>query len=112
VAPEASGKWQISALSRFPVWTRNGKQLLFRSESGHIMAVDYTTSGDSFIAGKPRQWSEVPIYLTANFQDFDLDPDSKRAVVVALSDAYKEGLGSPHVVFLLNFFDEVKRRLP
>jgi dipeptidyl aminopeptidase/acylaminoacyl peptidase len=113
-APAAGGTWQITtgAGALFPVWSRDGKQLLFRSASGFIMAVDYTISGESFTAGKPHEWSKAPIYMTGVFQDFDLFPDGKRAAIVALPDETKGGIIRPHANFLLNFFDELKRRLP
>ena len=71
-----------------------------------------TASGESFTAGKPHEWSKAPIYLTGVFQDFDLFPDGKRAAIVALPDETKGGVIRPHVNFLLNFSDELKRRLP
>ena len=44
-------------------------------------------------------------------QNFDVAHDGKR-VVVFPRPAQEEGGGSLHVTFLLNFFDEVQRRIP
>ena len=47
-----------------PVGSRNGRELFFRTEHSHrILAVSYTAKGDSFVADKPRMWSEKPLGL-------------------------------------------------
>jgi hypothetical protein len=42
----------------------------------------------------------------------DVAPDGKRFVVLALPEAASAEKGSVHVMMLLNFFDELKRRIP
>ena len=51
---------------------------------------------------------------TTNFyRNLDLAPDGKRFVVIPLPDPSAGEAKRPvHVTFLLNFFDELKRRLP
>jgi hypothetical protein len=73
------------------------------------MVLDYSAYGESFIPGKPRRWSETHIFMTGAFQDFDLFPDGKRAIVVEVPHS---GGMRPHPVLLFNFFDELKRRIP
>ena len=111
--PVGDGKWQIStAPGRFPIWSRNGKELFFESTDGHIMVAEYTTRGETFAAGKPRQWSNTPIGGTGAFQNLDLAPDGKRFVVIPLAESEKGEGQTVHVTFLLNFFDELRRRMP
>jgi len=110
--PDKGGKWQISnSGGQLPMWSRG--DLFFEAPDQHIMAAAYTVKGDSFVAGKPRQWSEKAIGGFLTSRSLDLAPDGKR--VVALMPA-SEGKGSPevqnHVVFLENFFDELRRRVP
>ena len=112
-APASGGQWQISdSRARFPVWSSDGKQIFFRSGAGLIMVADCTASGDSFTAGKPREWSSATVYITSSFQDFDIFPGGRRAVVVNIPVGDKTGAIPGHVNVLLNFFDELKRRLP
>jgi Tol biopolymer transport system component len=106
------GKWQITTNGRFPVWARNGKQLLYRTPDSIIMVADYTTSGDTFSASRPRPWSPRNIYNTGLFQDFDIFPDGKRAIAVLNNDATTNASSAPKATFLVNFFDELKRKLP
>jgi hypothetical protein len=45
--------------------------------------------------------------------DLDLAPDGQRFVEARpRADAAREPTSSVHVTFLLNFFDEVRRRIP
>jgi eukaryotic-like serine/threonine-protein kinase len=93
------------------MWSRG--DLFFETPDLHIMAAAYTVKGDSFVAGKPRLWSEKPIGGSLSIKSLDLAPDGKR--IKALMPA-SEGKGSPEVqnrvVFLENFFDELRRRVP
>jgi predicted Ser/Thr protein kinase len=108
-ATSGPGLWQVSASpARFPIWSRDGKQLFFVSTDAHIMVVDYTVKGATFSAGKSRQWSNKPIWMTGNYPSYDVSPDGKR-VLTSLNPNTET---SVHVTFLLNFFDELRRRLP
>jgi hypothetical protein len=68
------------------------------------------TRGDSFVTGTPRVWSEQsPVILSAT-RSYDPAPDGKSIVALMQADTPDE----PHdrVIFLLNFFDELRRRAP
>jgi hypothetical protein len=75
------------------------------------MVVDYRVEGISFVPGKPRPWSDKQLFFTGAF-NLDLAPDGKRFAVLAQSENAGLERGSVHVVMLLNFFDELKRRIP
>ena len=83
-------------------------------ESGddHLMVVDYTMSGSSFSAKKPRLWADYRTDAAPARYNVSLAPDGKRFVVVAPSETPKEEPVTGHVTFLLNFFDELRRRVP
>jgi len=107
------GRSQISNNGgTYPMWSRS--DLFFESLDQHIMAAAYTVKGDSFVAGKPRLWSEKPIGGSAgNNKNVDLASDGKRLVALMPANEAKESQESQnHVVFLLNFFDELRRRVP
>lgn len=76
------------------------------------MVVDYTVDGASFVPGKPRLWSDKQLFYPGA-SNVDLAPDGKRFVVFTLPDTPAGGeKGTVHVTVLLNFFDEVRRRIP
>jgi Tol biopolymer transport system component len=108
----AGGKWQVSSGGgQVPVWSRDGRDLFFETLDYRIVVAAYTVKGDTFLASKPRAWSDQELYFPTNDQNFDLFPDGARiAAVVPL--ATEETKGSVHVTFLLNFFDELRRRVP
>jgi serine/threonine-protein kinase len=110
--PPSSGqprKWTISTNGGTrPLWSGDGRELLYK-EGDRIMAVRYTASGDEFKPETPRVRVEK---LGTNEEDWDLAPDGRIAVVtpVEADDASPPALDHT-VVFLENFFDEVKRRV-
>jgi serine/threonine-protein kinase len=98
----------------YPVWSRNGREIFFRNfkGQGQVMVASYTVNGDSFMVDKARVWSEKRLAHFASTRSYDLAPDGKR--IIALMPAEDpEGQTSPdRLIFLLNFFDEVRRRIP
>ena len=104
--PGPGGKWQISTGGgSMAVWSKKGAELFYGSGEG-IMVANYTANGDAFVASKPRLWAgkkDIGTY-------FELSPDGKRVVVVQAEAS--EQKGPQPVTFLLNFFDELRRRAP
>jgi serine/threonine-protein kinase len=112
--PAASGgKWQISADggARFPIWSKNGRELFYETGDNRIMVVDYTVNGNSFAPGKPKLWSDVQLLYPGSL-NLDLAPDGKRFVVLTAPESEGDGKSAVHVTMLLNFLDELKRRIP
>lgn len=93
----------------WPVWSRTAHEL-FYSSAGNIMAVPYTVKGDTFVADRPRIWARLPAGIAR--EGFDLAPDGRRGVVAAPVEEAQEQIEQSHVTFLLNFFDELRRRVP
>jgi hypothetical protein len=51
------------------------------------------------------------VLRTGTLQNFDVSPDGKRVVVFPRRQE-ENTQGSLHVTVLLNFFDELRRRIP
>jgi Tol biopolymer transport system component len=110
--PASQGKWQISAGGGiYGIWSNNGRELFYETPDNRIMVVDYTASDATFVSGKPRPWSDRQIYYTG-LTNLALAPDGKRFAVFPRPDTIGSEKGTVHVTFLLNFFDELRRRLP
>jgi Tol biopolymer transport system component/predicted Ser/Thr protein kinase len=106
--PGPGGKWQVSTDGGyFPVWSHDGRELLFVTPDRRVMTVNYIAKGNSFAAGKPRMWSETRLRTTS---DYDLAPDGKRLAAILPPDATEKP--PTHLTFLLNFFDELRHRAP
>jgi serine/threonine-protein kinase len=110
--PGPGGRWQISTGGgRAPVWSRDGREVIFETPDYRVMAVNYTAKDDSFMASKSRVLTETRLRDIGNYPNYDLAPDSKRLAAFVADDA--NGDKPPrHLTFLLNFFDELRRRAP
>jgi len=112
VAAAAGSKWQISSGGGFnAVWSRNGQALFYETFDGHVMEVAYRVQGNSFAPEQPRPWPGPPI-LVGSFSSFDVSPDSQRLVVFPRPDSTASNQATVHVTFLLNYLDEIRRRIP
>jgi serine/threonine-protein kinase len=102
------GKWLISnGGGELPVWSRNGKELLYKS-GDRIMSVSYTAQKDSFVTDKPRTW----LAALGGAIGFDLAPDGHRVAAVMPVTSQGAPRQEHTLVFVQNFFDELRRRAP
>ena len=110
--PDRHGKQQISSgVGTYPAWSRTGHELFFYDGVQHrLMVASYREQGDSFVAEKPRTWSTKGPAHFGTTRSYDPAPDGKQIVALMSADTPQE----PHagVIFLLNFFDELRRRVP
>jgi serine/threonine protein kinase len=99
----------------FPAWSSNGHELLFTElrgiDFGNIMVVDYRVSGDAFVAARPRAWNNAHYRRVGAMPVWALHPDGKR-IAMFPPEAAAENAGGPRFGFLVNFFDELRRRAP
>jgi hypothetical protein len=72
-----------------------------------LMAASYTVKGDLFAPDKPRVW-----IAKVGSGRYDLAPDGKRAAVLTPVESGEAPKQEHEVVFLMNFFDELRRRAP
>ena len=109
--PGPGGTWLISTAGGVtPTWSRTRRELLYRSPENQVMVAAYTTTGDSFRAGKPRLWAEGYIGPQTGQRSFDLHPDGERIAVAPELGAFDRP--QDRLVFILNFFEELRRMAP
>ena len=110
--PDKGRTWQVSSGGGLvAVWSRDGRQLFYRTTEQRIMVVDCTASDSFFQVGRPRLWGDSQIADTGVAPNFDLAPDGR---IAALMPAVKssELQGAGHVTLVLNFDAELRRRVP
>jgi hypothetical protein len=112
--PDKGGKWQVSnGGALYPERARNGRELFFRTDDNRIMVAGYTVKGDSFLPDNPRVWSDKqladPGVAGINYA---LSPDDKRIAALMPAVAGGQEQAQSHVIFLEDFFDELRRRVP
>jgi Tol biopolymer transport system component len=111
--PDKGTQVQISnAGGTIPVWSRNGHELFYRTEDNRIMVANYTVKGESFLADKPRAWSGKQLANLGLAVNFDLAPDGKRFVVLMPVENPEPREAQNHLTLVVNFFDELRRRVP
>jgi hypothetical protein len=77
------------------------------------MVASFTVKGDSFLADKARVWSEKRIANSGPAgTNYDVAPDGKRIAALMPADAPGAQSAPNQVIFLENFFDELRRRVP
>jgi Tol biopolymer transport system component len=116
--PGPGNKWQVSSDGGYyPTWSRTRKELFFatRDPDNRIMVASYAADGDSFHAEKPRLWSESRLIFRLGpvgaARSFDLHPDGDRVALAKAPDT-ETAARQDKVVFIFNFFDELRRIAP
>ena len=108
--PGPGGKSQISTEGGMePVWNPKGGELFYRI-GDRMMAVEVTTQ-PSFHAGKPRVLFEGRYEPTpATGPNYDVAPDGQRFLMLKPSE--QEAAAPNQIDVVLNWFEELKRRVP
>lgn len=112
--PGPGGVWQItSAGGSYPRWSPEGHRIFFLGPGARVFFVDYEVKGATFVASKPQAWNEAtpttPM-LAAGEGNFDVSSDGKRILALMTPDTGTQHQ-SAHVTVLVNFFDELRRRM-
>ena len=100
--PGGGGRWQVSTDgAEWIEWRRGG--LFYGLSEEVVMRVPYRVDGRTFAAGKPELWMRIPQGVLW------VDPpmSGTRAATIRADDKRSES-----VVLVLNFFDELRRRVP
>jgi serine/threonine-protein kinase len=110
--PDNGRQVQVSnAGGIMPFWSLKKNELFYRTEDQRIMVANYTVKGDSFIPQRPRLWYSKRIANVGNAGNLDVAPDGKRFVVLMPAEATEDRESQNHVTLVMNFFDEVRRRV-
>ncbi|MBZ5579304.1 MAG: protein kinase [Acidobacteriia bacterium] len=116
--PGPGGGWLVSSHGSDAIWSRGahgaGGALFFLEDSHILMVADYTTDGAAFVPGKPRVWSPHRLLDLGSppVRSYDLAPDGKRFAVILNADGTADPKPIANLAILVNFFDELRRRVP
>ena len=94
----------------FPVWSPTENKLFYRTDDQVIMMVTYSVTGGTFVVSKPQIWSSTRLFNTGLIQNYDISADGKRFVTLMSAQSQTERSAAP-MMLMLNFFDEVRRRM-
>jgi len=106
----AHGKLQVSNEGGVnPVWSRDGRQIFYRSPDRHVMVANCAVRGGSFLADQPHLWAGRRLGVAGGLPSFDVAADGSRVVGIFESE---ESTAETHLRVMLNVADELRRRVP
>jgi hypothetical protein len=103
--PGSGGKWQVSTDGGTePMWAPNGRELFYRL-GNKMVAVGIDTE-PAFTVGTRKVLFDEEYVPWRWHTNYDIHPDGKSFVMI------KGGEGSTELVVVLNWAEELKRRVP
>jgi Tol biopolymer transport system component len=112
--PDVSkGRWKISIGSQ-PLWSRDGRELFFLGLDGRLMRVAIQTE-PAFVASSPTRVLERAYIWNAvglSGRTYDISPDGRRFLMIKGTESANSASGGPQMVAVLNWFEELRRRVP
>jgi eukaryotic-like serine/threonine-protein kinase len=111
-----AGKRQVSTSGGTqPLWARNGRELFYAS-MGALMRVPLTM-GSTFEPGTVTKLLDGPYLLAPPLglglgRMYDVSPDGRRFLMIKESSTSHEPAASARIIFVQNWFEELKRRAP
>jgi Tol biopolymer transport system component len=107
-----SGKWQVSSGGGgAPLWAHNGRELFYAAKGK--MNVVRIHPGPPFSAEPPRVLFTIPDDVRAGSSvggTFAITPDDRRFLMVR-DNKWEDMAGTPTLVVVQNFFDELRAKL-
>jgi Tol biopolymer transport system component len=109
--PDDGTKVQVSGGGgRVPLWSSNRHELFYRTDSQRLMVATYSMRGGAFAVESVREWSHKRLAETGVLANYDLSPDGTRILALMAVARPEDQQTENHAMFVLNFFDEVRRK--
>ena len=94
-----------------PLWSRDGGELFYLETPGRVMAVS-VDDGPPFAAGAPQVVVDGD-YLAPNAgRTYDVSLDGQRFLMIKDATTVLRDVAAPQIVTVLNWFEELKERVP
>jgi serine/threonine protein kinase len=107
-----AGRWQVSTDGGMQaLWSRNGRELFYRSATGAVMRVAIET-GATWTAAAPVMLFDGPYYFGGGGifgRSYDVSPDGQRFLMIKQGDGSDQSAAPPSIVVVQNWFEELKR---
>ena len=120
-----SGAWEIYVRSfpddgtavristnggRISTWSKRRAEIFYETNDRRLMVVPYRIENGTFIAEAARPWSTRRLADLGVLANYDLAPDGESVVALVADGA--EQAPRDHVTVVVNFLDELRRRIP
>ena len=106
-------RFQISASGGAgAVWARSRPELFYQTPAGNLVSVPIKT-GVAFFAGSPSKVFDGTQYVSSRFgRMYDVSPDGQRFLMLKPDASSKQTAASASLVVVLNWFEELRARVP
>jgi eukaryotic-like serine/threonine-protein kinase len=109
----SNGRWQVSTGGgTMPVWTRDGKELIYLDAATHLTAAPVETTGSTFHAGTPTTLVSTAYATPDSNRSYDVSPDGQRFLVIKEGGTGNETAVPAGLVVVQNWSEELKRLVP
>jgi len=104
----SDGKWLVSTAGGLtPLWSRDGRELFYRNQSGDLVAVEITP-GTPPIGRQRVLFSALPYVLVPTRRSYDVTPDGRRFLMMRRVGTPAAPVAS--LIVVENFFEELKAK--
>ena len=104
------GRWPISSGGGSqPVWTRDGRELIYAVPANRLMGVSIT-GGGTFAASAPHVIVEVKRFFGTLARTYDVSPDGKRFLIIEEGED-TAATGAANMIVVTNWLEDLKRLL-
>jgi eukaryotic-like serine/threonine-protein kinase len=104
------GVWQVSTSGGTrPAWASNGRELFYLDSMNALTAVSVQTSGANFVFGNPAKLFDHTADGPSSPRDYDVAPDGR---FLMIKRNVSGGRRPAAIVVVLNWFEELKAKLP
>jgi serine/threonine-protein kinase len=111
--PSTGARYRIASPGNNPMWSADGKELVYGTGAGPVFQAVSITTHPSFAIGNPVPIPRGFVRGNPDNRDFDILPDGRRFVVVVDADDVTGGtFGGPEFVVVVNWAEELKRLVP
>ncbi len=112
--PDAdAGKWQVSTNGGdSPIWSRDGRELFYRN--GNAVMVVSIEKAPTFRAQIPKTLFQGTYFYPTGGSQWDISPDGKQFLMIKeiFDDEFPGGTRQSRINIVLNWFEELKDRVP
>ena len=113
--PPTGAKYQVSTSGRTPAWSPDGKQLFFHAIGLNRFVVVDIRAEHGVTLGTPVPLPIEDAIHPLTQRNYDVTPDAKQLLIVLPAQTAPAAAGrrtSPQINMVLNWFEELKTRVP
>jgi len=94
-----------------PAWSRDSSELFYRDTDGMMVAASISDGANALVGDRTPLFQAGRYFLGGGYRQYDVAPDGRFLMQRQPVQDSAEG-GAPHINVVLNWFEELKARVP